>query len=94
MNFQKLSREQKEALYIEKMTKLQRHWGNPIDDDWGYIKEFTDEQLNAGITDTIGQLRFEMPLAWVKRFFVLIGIIFIALGIVGLLLFGIRQITG
>lgn len=58
MNIKKLSRAEKEKLYIEKMTKLQQLWKNPIDDDYSF-DDWTDEQLDKGLEDTLGQLNFE-----------------------------------
>ena len=59
MDINNITRKQKEKLYIEKMTKLQLHWKNPIDDDWDF-SDWTDEQLNKRLKDTIGQFKFEM----------------------------------
>ena len=54
----KLSREEKEKLYIIKMTELQIRFGNPIDNDWDF-SDWTDEQLDRGLENAIGQLKFE-----------------------------------
>jgi hypothetical protein len=89
----KLSRKEKEQLYIKKMTELQVRWGNPIDDDWSF-DDWTDEQLDKGLVDTIGQLRFEKSVSFIKKTFLYAVYIFILLGIMGLLVFGIRQLTG
>ena len=86
-----LTRQQKEKLYIQKMTELQTRWGNPIDDDWDF-SDWTDEQLKKGLEDTIGQLKFEKGLSFLKKIFLYPIYIFIFLGILGLLLFGIRQL--
>lgn len=85
-------RAEKEKLYIEKMTELQKHWGNPIDNDWDF-KDWTDEQLDKGIEDTIGQLQFEKTVAFIKRIFQYLFFIFVILGIIGLLIFGIGQLV-
>lgn len=87
----KLSREEKEQLYIKRMTELQIRWGNPIDDDWNF-SDWTDEQLNKVLVDTIGQLRFEKTISFIKKFFLFSVYIFIILGVVGLLVFGVRQL--
>lgn len=87
----KISRQEKEKLYIQKMTELQRRWENPVDDDWDF-SDWTDEELDKGLKDTIGQLRFEKVLSFSKKLFLYPVYIFIFLGLIGLLLFGIRQI--
>jgi hypothetical protein len=91
MNLSTLSRQEKEQLYIKKMTELQLHWGNPIDSDWDF-NDWTDEQLNKGLNDTIGQLNFEKTTGAISTFFKVVGFIFVVLGIIGLLIFGIKQI--
>lgn len=87
----KLTREEKEKLYIEKMTELQLRWGNPIDDDWDF-SDWTDESLDGGLKDTIGQLRFEKSLSLGKKIIIYPVYIFIILGVIGLLIFGIKQL--
>ena len=87
----KLSRKEKEELYIQKMTELQTRWGNPIDDNWNF-SDWTDHQLDKGLEDTIGQLNFEKGLSFLKKVVLYPIYIFIALGIIGLLLFGVRQL--
>lgn len=91
MNIKKLSRQDKEKMYIEKMTRLQLHWKNPIDDDWD-LSDWTNDELDKGLGDTIGQLRFEMFFKRITNVISLFFYGFVALGIIGLLLFGIRQI--
>ncbi len=59
MNIKKLSRKQKESLYIKEETKLQKHWGNPIDSNWEYIKDWSNNKLEERINSVIGQLKFE-----------------------------------
>ena len=86
MNLADLSRAEKEALYKKKTTELQRRWGNPLDGDWKFVKEITDDVLEKHIRDTQGQIAFEV---WWS---VLSSIVSIALGMVGLLLFGLKQI--
>ncbi len=92
MNLKKLSRSEREKLYIEKMTALQRHWDNPIDSDWSELSNWTDEELNKGLSDTVGQLRFEKFFSGFGGIFGLIVKIFVFLGIFGILLFGVRQL--
>jgi hypothetical protein len=89
-----LSRKEKEQLYIAKMTELQTRWRNPIPGgDWG-LSDLSDEQLEKQLVDTIGQLRFEKVwdggVAVAKAALIL----FITLGVIGLLLFGVRQFLG
>ena len=92
MNIQKLSRERKEKLYIEKETELQLHWKNSLISDWYFIKEQTDSELEENIKDVISQLRFEKYISVVKKVFSFLIIIFVFLGVLGLLLFGINQL--
>ena len=87
----KLNRKEKEQLYIRKMTELQQRWNNPIEDEWNF-DDWTDEQLDKGLEDTIGQLRFEKTGSFIKRLFFYIIYIFVGLGVIGLLVFGIRQL--
>ena len=86
-----LSREEKEKIYKVKMTELQIRWGNPINNDWNF-SDWTDEQLQKSLDDTIGQLRFEKVLSIFSGIFKFIILGFIILGIMGLLFFGIKQI--
>jgi hypothetical protein len=86
-----LSREEKEKLYIEKMTELQVRWGNPVDNDYGF-NDWTDEQLGNGLDDIIGQLKFEKSLSFIKKLFLFLVWIFVVLGVIGLLIFGISQL--
>ncbi|MDP3764790.1 MAG: hypothetical protein Q8Q95_04200 [bacterium] len=88
----KLDRKEKEQLYIKKMTELQTRWGNPIDDDWN-LSEWTDKELDKGLADTIGQLRFEKSVSFLKKLFLYPIYIFIVLGIIGLLVFGVKQLN-
>lgn len=89
------SRNEKEQLLIRKGAELQRVWGNPLDDDSKVskiISELSDEELDKHLEDTIGQLRFEKvwnSIAVVAKTAV---IIFVTLGVIGLLLFGVRQL--
>ncbi len=71
-----LSREEKEKLYIEKMTELQVRWGNPVDNDYGF-NDWTDEQLGNGLDDIIGQLKFEKSLSFIKKLFLFLVWIFV-----------------
>lgn len=92
MNFKVISRKEKEDLFIKKMTELQLRWKNNIDDDWDAVKTFSDEQLEKGIADAVGQLRFEKIWSGLSKSIGLIVGILIGLGIIGLLIFGIKQI--
>lgn len=93
MNLKQLSREQKENIYIEKMTELQLRWRNPINDiTQDFASDLTDEELRKGIEQTISQLKFEKGLSAIKKVVLIPIVIFVILGILGLLLLGIRQI--
>lgn len=93
----KLSRSDKERLYIEKANELQRIWKNPIDpnsDHGRRVGELTDARLDELLEETIGQIRFERVLGAFKFVFLGALAIFVGLGVVGLLLFGVRQLLG
>ena len=92
MNIQRLSRKEKEDLYIQKMTELQRRWQNPVDGDWDFVQEMTDDKLDESIKDTVGQLKFEKVTdgTGVIVSYVIKG--FVLLGVIGLLFFGVRQL--
>lgn len=92
MNIKNLSREEKEKLYIKKETELQLRWGNPIDDDWRFIRGLKDEEIEKDIEDTIGQLKFEKSLSFIKIILISVILIFVILGIIGLLIFGMKQL--
>jgi hypothetical protein len=87
-----LTREEKEALYQTTMTELQTRWKNPINGDWNFIKQWTDDELEKELTGTISQLRFEKGLATTKQVISIPVYVFIALGTLGLLLFGIKEL--
>ena len=87
-----MDRKSKEKQYIVKMTELQLRWHNPIDGDWNFIKEWADEKLDSELKDTIGQLRFEKTISFLWRALKYSFYTFILLGVIGLLLFGIRQL--
>lgn len=88
----KLTRDEREKLYIKKETELQNIWGNPIINDWDHVIKMTDEDLEKNTKDTIGQIWFEKAYGWPKKLVIFIVSVFILLGIFGLLVFGIRQI--
>lgn len=87
-----MDRESKEKKYIVKMTELQLRWRNPIDGDWNFIKEWADEKLDSELKGTIGQLRFEKTISFIGQSLKYSLYAFVLLGVVGLLLFGIRQL--
>ncbi len=79
-------REMNERLYIGKMTELQTRWKNPIDGDWDYVHDFTDDELENGIRETVGQLRFEKAWSAIK--------IAILLAILAFAVFNIWTVVG
>lgn len=87
-----MDRESKEKQFIVKMTELQLRWRNPIDGDWNFIKEWADEKLDSELKNTIGQLRFEKTISFIGQSLKYSLYAFVLLGVVGLLLFGIRQL--
>ena len=92
MKLDKLSRKEKEELYDNKMNELQAIWGNPLDQGPADFSDWTDEQIEKGLRDTIGQIRFEKGLRILKKIITVPVVIFIVLGVMGLLLIGIRQL--
>jgi hypothetical protein len=50
------------------------------------------ERLDEGLADTIGQLRFEKGWSAARWIIAILVFVFVALGIIGLLLFGIKQL--
>jgi hypothetical protein len=97
MNTKALSREEKERLYIAKSNELQRTWKNPIDpnyDDQAAVRQLTDRRLDELLSETIGQIRFEKALGTTGMILKVGLALFVGLGVVGLLLFGIRQLFG
>ena len=87
----RLSRSENEQLLIRKMTELQTRWGNPLDADWE-LNKLTDERLDEVLADTIRQLRFEKVWDGMVAVIKTVAIIFVTLGVFGLLLFGVRQL--
>lgn len=65
-DIQKLSRQEKENLYKAKMTKLQKLWKNPLNDDFSTLKEWSDEELDKGLETIVGQVQFESGIKWFK----------------------------
>jgi len=92
MKIEKLSRKEKENLYDKKMDELQTIWGNPPDQGPGDFSDWTDEQLEKGLKDTIGQIRFEKSLSFIKKLVLYPIYALIVLGVIGLLIFGIKQL--
>lgn len=89
------SRVEKERRYIDKSNELQRIWKNAIDrdyDDEAAVRDLSDERLDELLRDTMGQIRFEKFLATIKIVFFAALFLFVGVGVVGLLLFGIRQL--
>jgi hypothetical protein len=86
-----LSRKEKELLYIRKQTELQRRWKNPIDNNWE-MEKWTDAELDKGLKDVIGQLQFEKFFGGIGAIIKTVVMVFVITGVVGLLMFGIRQI--
>ena len=86
-----ISREEKEKHYKLKMKELQMMWDNPYEDDIDF-SNWTNEQLDKGLGDIIGQLQYEKSISIIKKIFSFLFWIFVILGITGLLVFGIKQL--
>ena len=89
-----LSRKAKEQLLIRKGTELQFIWKKPAptDAELDFAKELTDEQLDEAIKTVVGQLRFEKTRLFFGWMFYIGVVAFVVLGIIGLLVFGIKQL--
>lgn len=88
-----LSRKEKEKLYNRKMIELQRMWENPVDPNWEFdFEDATDQQVDKLLADVVGQLRYEKSTRFMANSITFVVKAFVFLGIVGLLLFGIRQL--
>lgn len=78
MNVQTSVRKEREALYITKMIELQKHWGNPMEENaWDDLGEWTDEELEEGIKNVTGQLSFEKRLVPIFKIAVMAVVILI-----------------
>ncbi|MBU0596699.1 hypothetical protein KJ641_01970 [Patescibacteria group bacterium] len=91
MNLHKLSKKEKEELYNKSTNDLQRYWGNPIDEILD-LSNLSDDDLEKGIKNNMGQLRFEKIISPIGKIIKYSFITFVALGIIGLLIFGIKQL--
>jgi hypothetical protein len=92
-----LSREEKEARYIEKSSELQRIWRNPVGlNDVAiyqqHVEGLGDAELDKALEETVSQIQFEKGIAAVKTAVKIVFCTFVILGVAGLLLFGIRQL--
>ena len=88
-------REKREKIYIKEMTAVQKHWGNPIDNDWNFLKDWSDDELEKNIAhteDSLNSVYWEKFLSFTKWAVLSIIALFVVLGVVGLLIFGIKQI--
>jgi hypothetical protein len=97
MSKKRLSRKEKEARYIEKSMELQRVWGNPIGRHDEAIcqhnaAQMTDEELDREIANSVSQIQFEKGMAVAKTVIKTTVGIFVALGVSGLLVFGVKQL--
>lgn len=86
------TRSEREQLYIQRETELQRRWKNPSVSDWGFVKGWSDEELEQRIEDTSRQLGFERRSSFTAHSILYVVGGFIVLGVIGLLVFGIRQL--
>ena len=59
-----LSRKQKEDRLIAAHTEIQLRWGRLTrDDDWEFVREWDDENVDRQLNECIGQLQFEKGLS-------------------------------
>lgn len=96
MSRKALSRKEKETLYLRRYRELHRIWGSP--DDFtdrmhqDYIDKWTEEELDREVAERVSQVRMEKLKMQVKAFFIGIPVMFVLLGVLGLLIFGIKQL--
>jgi hypothetical protein len=88
---QNMTRSERETFFLEKANELQRIWKNPVEPN-SDLSEVSDERLDELIKDTVGQIRFEKVLGAVWMLTKAAIFIFVALGAIGLLISGIKQL--
>ena len=75
------------------MTELQIRWSNPKPHESDFdFSDWSDEQLDKGLKNIIGQLRFEKASSFFAIAVSYIFYVFVTFGIVGLLVFGTKQL--
>jgi hypothetical protein len=88
-----LSRREMEDRLIATHMAIQLRWGRITRaDEWEFIRKQSDEDLDSELDEMAGQLQFENALSTAKSVFKTIVVVFVALGVAGLLLFGIRHL--
>ena len=88
-----LSRREKEDRLIALHREIQLRWGRITRaDEWEFIREWDDEKIEQELEECVGQLQFEKALSAAKSVFKTIVVVFVVLGVAGLLLFGIKQL--
>src|ERR1039458_5480169 len=87
------SRKEKEDRLIAVHREVQLRWGRMTRvDEWEFIRERSDEELDKELDEWAGVLQFEKWLKAVKGAFKIAVWIFVVLGVAGLLAFGIKQL--
>lgn len=85
MDIEKLSREQKEALFKKEARRLldPEDWDEideeySVSSDWN-PKDWTDEKLDRRLKDAIGQVKFNKVWPWVSIIFIILFFIVLKL---------------
>jgi hypothetical protein len=86
-----MTRSEKETFFLKKANELQRVWRNPVEPNPD-LSGVSDERLDKLIKDTVGQIRFEKVLGAVWVLAKVAIFIFVTLGVIGLLISGIKQL--
>jgi hypothetical protein len=73
------------------MRELQRIWRNPPDQPFS-VNDLTDARIDELLAETIGQIRFEKAMRAITFIVMAPIVLFVAVGVLGLLLFGFRQV--
>jgi hypothetical protein len=93
MSQEPLSRKEKEDRLIAAHMEIQLRWGRITKaNDWEFVREWDDERIDQGLKECVGQRQLEKGISVVKAVFKTFLMIFVALGVAGLLLFGIKQL--
>lgn len=91
MNIKKLSRKEKEGLYNKSYVELHHYWKQSVETATDF-SNLSDENLEEGIKSHVNQLRFERIIALIGSTFKYGLLLFIVCGIIGLLIFGVKQL--
>lgn len=93
MNLKGMTRKEKEQLYKDKQTELQRLWENPRPTEADFdFSDWKDEDFQELIDNTVRAIRREKRTYYIAMVVTLGLYAFVGLGVFGLLVFGIKQL--